>query len=94
MDLIESQPGRDAPEKSTQPKLPPPLPKSPLPPPPQPPLPTRPDYADPKRKREHKGKEVVDVGRSHLAQEDETQRATKQQKVSQTSQRKVERGGN
>ena len=51
MDLIESQLGRDALEKSMQPKLPPPPPKSPLPPP-QPPLPTRPDHADPKRKRE------------------------------------------
>ena len=77
MDLIESQPGRDAPEKSAQLKLPPPLPKSPLPPP-QPPLPTRPDHADPKRKREHKGKEVIDAGRSRLTQEDDTQRATEQ----------------
>ena len=36
----------------------------------------------------------MDTGRSHPAQEDETQRAAKQQKVSQTSQRRVERGGN
>ena len=33
MELIEDQPGRGAPGKSTQPKLPPPPPKSPLPPP-------------------------------------------------------------
>ena len=51
MDLIESQPGRDAPGKSAQPKLPPPPPKSPLPPP-QPLVPHRPDPANPKRKRE------------------------------------------
>ena len=55
MDLIESQPGRDAPRKSVQPKLPPPPPKSRLPPP-QPPQPPRPDHIDPKRKREQKGK--------------------------------------
>ena len=71
MDLIESQPKRDASGKSTQPKLPPPPPKSPLPPP-QPPLPPRPDHADSKRKREQKGKEVVETGRSHPTQEDET----------------------
>ena len=75
-DLIESQPERDASGKSTQPKLSPPPPKSPLPPP-QPPLPPRPNHADPKRKREQKGKEVVDAGRSRPAHEEETQRATK-----------------
>ena len=63
MDLIESQLGRDALRKSAQPKLPPPPPKSPLPPP-QPPVPHRPDPADPKRKREQKGKEIVETGRS------------------------------
>ena len=93
MDLIKSQPGRDAPGKSTQPKLPPSPPKSPLPPP-QPPLPPKPDHADPKRKREQKGKEVVDAGRSRPAHENETQRVAKQQKISQTSQRRVEREGN
>ena len=35
----------------------------------------------------------MDAGRSRPAQEDETQRAAKQQRVSQTSQRRVERGG-
>ena len=63
MDLIESQPGRDAPGKSAQPKLLPPPPKSPLPPL-QPPVPHRPDPVDPKRKREQKGKEIVETGRS------------------------------
>ena len=76
MDLIESQPGRDASRKSAQLKLPPPHPKSPLPPP-QPSQPPRPDHVDPKRKREQKGKEVVDVERSRPAHEDETQRAAK-----------------
>ena len=71
MDLIESQPRRDALGKSTQPKLPPPSPKSPLLPP-QPSLPPRPDPADLKRKRKQKGKEVVDAGRSCPAHEDET----------------------
>ena len=42
MDLIESQPERDALGKFAKPKLPPPPPKSPLPPP-QPPQPARPD---------------------------------------------------
>ena len=76
MDLIESQPERDASGKSAQPKLPPPLPKSPLPPP-QPPQPPRLDHADPKRKKEQKGKEVVDARRSRLVHENETQRAAK-----------------
>ena len=93
MGLLESQPGRDAPGKSVQPKLPQPPPKSPFPPP-QPPIPRRPDPADPKRKREQKGKEIVESGRSRPTLEDETQRATKQQKITQTSQRRVERGGN
>ena len=57
MELIEDQPRRGAPGKSTQPKLPPPPPKSPLPPP-QPSLPSRPEPADPKRKRKQKGKET------------------------------------
>ena len=84
MDLIESQPGRDAPGKSAQPKLPPPPPKSPLPPP-QPSLPPRPNPTDPKKKREQKGKDVMDAERSCPAHENETQRAGKQQKISQIS---------
>ena len=80
MDLIESQPEKDAPGKSTQPKLPPPPPKSPFPPP-QLSLPSKPEPANPKRKREQKGKEVVEAGRSCPVHEDETQRAAKQQKI-------------
>ena len=93
MDLIESQLGKDAPGKSTQPKLPPLPPKSPLPLP-QLSLPSRPDPADPKRKREQKGKDVVDARRSRPTHEDETQKVAKQQKTSQTSQRGMEREDN
>ena len=89
LDLIESQPGRGAPGKSTQPKLPHPPPKSP-----QPSLPSRPDLADLKRKREQKGKDVVETGRSRPDHEDEIQRAAKQQKTGQTSLKGVERGDN
>ena len=84
MELIENQLGKGAPRKSTQPKLPPSPPKSPLPPP-QPSQPSRPELVDPKRKREQKGKDVVETGRSHPTREDEAQRAAKQQKVSHES---------
>ena len=77
MELIESQPGKGAPGKSTQPKLPAPPPKSPLPPP-QPSLPSRPEPIDPKRKREQKGKHVMEARRSRPAHKDETQRLAKQ----------------
>ena len=90
MELIEDQPRRGAPGKSTQPKLSPSSPKSPFPPP-QPFLPSRPELVDPKRKREQKGKDVVETGRSRPTCEDEAQRATKQQKVSHVSQRGMER---
>ena len=93
MELIESQPGKGAPGKSTQPKLPPPPPKSPLPPP-QPSLPSRPEPVDPKRKREQKGKHVMEAGRSRPAHKDETKRAAKQQKTGQTGQRASEKGDN
>ena len=73
LDLIESQLERGVPGKSTQPKLPLPSPKSPLPPPPlQPSLPSRPDPVDPKRKREQKGKDVAETGRSYTEHEDES----------------------
>ena len=36
-----------------------------------------------KRKRETKGKEVVDVGKTHPSQKEEAQRAAKQAKVGQ-----------
>ena len=72
MELIEDQPGRGVPGKPTQPKLPPSPPKSPFPPP-LPSLPSRPEPADPKRKIEQKGKDVVGTGRSRPTREDETQ---------------------
>ena len=93
LDLIESQPGKDAPRKPTQPKLPPPPPKSPLPPP-QPSLPSRLEPVDPKRKREQKGKEVLEAGRPRPTPEDETQRVAKQQKIGQAWHRGLERGDN
>jgi len=93
MELIEDQPGRGALGNSTQPKLPSPPPKSPFPPP-QSSLPSRPELVDPKRKREQKGKDVVETERSRSTCEDEAQRATKQQKVSHASQRGVERADN
>ena len=62
-ELLESQPGRGEAGRSTQPKLPPPPPKSP-PRAPQPSLPSRVEQPDPKRRREPKGKEVVETGRT------------------------------
>ena len=90
MELIEDQPGKGAPRKSTQPKLPPPSPKSP-PLAPQPPQPTRAEPIDPKRRMEQKGKDVVETGRSCSTHEDEAQRASKQQKVGHAAQWGLER---
>ena len=72
MELIEDQPGRGALGNSTQPKLPSPPPKSPFPPP-QSSLPSRPELVDSKRKREQKGKDMVEIGRSRSTREDEAQ---------------------
>ena len=73
LDLIESQPRKDAPRKATQTK-PPTHPHAP-------PLQLRP--TDLKRKRELKGKEVVEAGKTHPTEKDEAQRAAKQSKVGQ-----------
>ena len=81
MELIEDQLRKGAPVKSTQRKLPPPPLKSP-PHAPHPPQPIRPEPTNPKRRREQKGKEVIEIGRSRPTREDEAQRAVKQQKVS------------
>ena len=75
LDLIESQLGKDALGKPTQPKLPPPFP--------QPSLPSRLEPIDPKRKREQKGKDVLEAGRSRPTLEEETQWVAKQQKIGQ-----------
>ena len=88
MELIEDQPGRGAPGKFAHPKLPPPL-KCHFPPP-QPSLPSRTEHANPKRKREQEGKDVMKTRRSHLTHEEEAQRAAKKQKVSQESHQGME----
>ena len=90
MEFIENQPVKGGPGKSAQPKLPPPSPKSP-PRAPQPTLPSWIEQADPKRRREQKGKDVVDTGTSRPTHEEEAQRAAKQQRVSQAPSRGVER---
>ena len=46
-------------------------------------LPLRLEPVNLKRKKEPKGKEVVEVGKAHDSQEDKAQRATKQAKVGQ-----------
>ena len=76
MELIKNQLGKRGLGKSAQPKFPPPPPKSP-PRAPQPTLPSRIEQADPKRRREQKGKDVIDIGRSCPTHEDEAQRAAK-----------------
>ena len=73
LELIESQPGRDTPKKVAQTKPPTFPPTQPL----------RHDPTDLKRKREQKGKEVVEGGKTHPSQEDEAQRTAKQAKVGQ-----------
>ena len=65
LELIENQPrkrGGGGLGKSAQPKLPPPPPKS-SPHAPPPTLPSRVKQVDPKRRREQKGKDVVEIGR-------------------------------
>ncbi|XP_050278148.1 uncharacterized protein LOC126719660 [Quercus robur] len=85
LELMEGQPGKSAPVKSTQSQVPslparspPPAPRQPSR---QPPQPARPDAAELKRRREQKGKEVADIGKSRPTREDDTQRAAKQQKT-------------
>ena len=79
-ELLESQPGRGEAGRPTQPKLPPPPPKSPSRAP-QPAPPFRTKQPDPKRRREPKGKEVVEIGRTHSFSEEEAHRPTKQLKI-------------
>ena len=80
-ELLESHPGRGEAGKFAQPKLPPPPPKSPLRAP-QPPPSSRTEQPDPKRRRETKGKEVIETGRTRPSSEEEAHRPTKQQRVS------------
>lgn len=95
LELMEGQPGKSVPTKSTQfqdlslpTRSPPPTPRLPSH---QPPQPTRPDAAKLKRRREQKGKEVIDVGKSHPTQEEDAQRAAKQQKTRHQAPRGQER---
>ena len=90
-DLLESQPGRGEAGRSAQPKLPPPPPKSP-PCAPQPPPPSRIEQPDPKRRREPKGKDVIEAGRTRSSSKKEAHRPTKQQRVSHAPSRGPERG--
>ena len=91
LELIENQLGKGGPGKSAQLKLPTPPPKSP----PRAPLPTllsKVEQVDPKRRREQKGKDVVETGRLRPTSEEEAQRATKQQKVSHAPSQGAKRG--
>ena len=72
LELIENQPGRDAPRRTV-------CSKSPTPPPVLPP----PQPADLKRKREPKGKGVMEAGQTLPSWGDEVQRASKQAKTGQ-----------
>ena len=89
-ELLESQPRRGEAGRSTQPKLPPPSPKSP-PRAPQPPLPSWTEQHDPKRRREPKGKEVVETGRTRSSSEEEAYKPSKQLKISHATSRGPER---
>ncbi|XP_065629008.1 uncharacterized protein LOC136067297 [Quercus suber] len=84
-EVIKGQPGKVV-EKQVQ-VNPPSLPL----PPPLSSQPTVTEPSDPKRRREPKGKEVTDAGRTHTTGEGEDQRATKQQKTSHGSQRGVDK---
>ena len=90
MELIKDQPGKGGPGKSAQSKLPTPPPKSPTHVP-QPTLPSKTEQADSKRRREQKGKDMMETGRLRPTNEEKAQRAAKQQKVSQVPSRGAER---
>ena len=69
LELIRNQLGKGGHGKSAQPKLPPPLPKSPrraL----QPTLPSRIEQAGPKRRREQKGKNMMETERPRPTSEE------------------------
>ena len=86
MELMENQLEKNAPAKSTQSQIPslpsksPPL--APHQPSHHPPQPVRADAAELKRRREQKGKDVVDAGKSRPTREEDAQRTAKQQKTS------------
>ena len=80
-ELLESQLGRGKAGKPTQPKLPPPPPRFP-PRAPQLSPPSKTEQVNTMRRREPKGKEVMETGRSRPSNEEEAHRASKQQKTS------------
>ena len=90
-ELLESQPGRGEARKPAKPKLPPPLPKSP-PRAPQPPPPSKIEQVNPKKRREPKGKEVMEPGRPRSSSDEEAHRPIKQQRTSHAPNRGSERG--
>ena len=75
-ELLESQPGRGEARKPSQPKLPPPPPKS-LPRTPQPPPPSKTEQVDPKRRKELKDNEAMKAGRPRPSNEEEANKALK-----------------
>ena len=89
--LLESQPGRGEAGKLSQPKLPPPPPKSPHRAPQLPP-PSRTEQVNPKRRREPKGKEAMEPERPRLLNEEEVHRPSKQQRTSHAPSRGSEMG--
>ena len=85
LELMEGQPGKSAPAKST-PSQASSLPaRSPPPAPCQPPRPSSqsalPNATELKRRREQKDKEVADMSKSRPTREEDAQRAAKQQKT-------------
>ena len=73
-ELLKSQPEGNSPRKVAQTRLTTPPPTQPF----------RPEPANLKRKREQKGKEVVEGGKTHPSQDDEAQKGAKQARVGQT----------
>ena len=90
-ELLESQPRRGEVGRPTQQKLPPPPPKSSLRAP-QPAPPSRAEQPEPKRRREPKGKEVVEAGRTQSSHDEEAHRPTKQLKIGPAPSRGPEMG--
>ena len=90
-ELLENQPRRGEARKPAQPQLPPPPPKSP-PRALQPLPPSRTEQADSKRRRDPKGKEVMETGRPRSSIEEEAHKPTKQQRISHAPSRGSERG--
>ena len=58
----------------------------------QPPPPSRIEQPDPKRRREPKGKEVVETGKTRSSSEEDAHRPTKQLKISNAPSRGLEKG--